>query len=243
MKKWIVLHLIFLFLSFPIQVFGQQDIPILIYHSIDEFHGHGSKELYVTPENFEKQMNYLKEHGYTMLTFERWNDLKKVNKPVFITIDDGYQNNENVFTIFQKLKDSRFQPTATLFIISDFIDRPNRLSGLQLKTMIQSGFFSIQSHTATHPDLTKVTNYEYELKESKQKIERVTGKPVIAISYPFGSFNDQVINETKKYYQFGLTTTPVIFSKKGIENENYLLPRIYIKNSTTIKNFEKIIEK
>jgi peptidoglycan/xylan/chitin deacetylase (PgdA/CDA1 family) len=243
MKKAFLIPLFILFITFPTIAVGEQKIPILVYHSIDEFHGHGSKELYVTPENFEKQMIFLKDNGYTLLTFDRWNDLKKVPKPIFITIDDGYKNNENVFIIFQKLKNKQFQPTATLFIISDFIGNPGRLSKSDLKMMAQSGYFSIQSHTATHPDLTKTSNIDYELKESKQKIQQITGKPVMAISYPFGTFNDQMIKEVKKYYLFGLTTTPGSFSKKGIENENYLLPRSYIKNSTTIENFENIIEK
>lgn len=34
-------------------------------------------------------MQYLKDNGYTMLTFERWNDINRVNKPIFITMDDG----------------------------------------------------------------------------------------------------------------------------------------------------------
>jgi peptidoglycan/xylan/chitin deacetylase (PgdA/CDA1 family) len=188
-------------------------------------------------------MIYLKEHGYTLLTFDQWKDLKKINKPIFITIDDGYKNNENILAIFQKLKDAHFHPSATLFIISDFIGRPNRLSKSDLQKMVRSGYFSIQSHTVTHPDLTKTNNIDYELKESKKKIEQITGKPVIAISYPFGNFDVQLLENVKKYYLFGLTTTPGSFTQTGVENENYLLPRSYIKNSTNIKNFKNIIEK
>jgi peptidoglycan/xylan/chitin deacetylase (PgdA/CDA1 family) len=241
MKKTVILCFIFVLLWLPIQAFGQQKVPILVYHSIAEFHGHGSKELYVSPENFEKQMSFLKENGYTLLTFERWNELKMVRKPIFITIDDGYKNNENVLAIFQELKSSQFQPSATLFIISDFIGRPNRLSKSDLKSMAQSGFFSIQSHTATHPDLTKTKNMEHELKDSKAQIENITGRPVIAISYPFGSFNDQTIKEVKKTYLFGLTTTPDSFSEKGMKNETYLLPRQYVKYSTSMEEFKKLI--
>jgi peptidoglycan/xylan/chitin deacetylase (PgdA/CDA1 family) len=241
MKKTVILCFIFVLLWLPIQAFGQQKVPILVYHSIGEFHGHGSKELYVSPENFEKQMRFLKENGYTLLTFERWNELKMVRKPIFITIDDGYKNNENVLAIFQKLKSSQFQPSATLFIISDFIGRPNRLSKSDLKSISQSGFFSIQSHTATHPDLTKTKNMEHELKDSKAQIENITRRPVIAISYPFGSFNDQTIKEVKKTYLFGLTTTPDSFSEKGMKNETYLLPRLYVKYSTSMEKFKKLI--
>jgi peptidoglycan/xylan/chitin deacetylase (PgdA/CDA1 family) len=239
MKKIVWLLSFFLMLGLPSQAFGQLQVPILIYHSIDEYKGSGSKELYVTPENFEKQMMYLKDHGYTLLTFERWKDANNVNKPIFVTIDDGYKNNLNALKVFQKLKDNRFQPVATLFVISDFIGRSNRLSKSELKNLAESGFFSIQSHTATHPDLTKMKNDEYELKKSKEKIEQITGKPVIALAYPYGNFNDRVVTETKKYYRFGVTTIPGPFIEKGLENEYYLLPRIYVKYSTTLEDFAK----
>lgn len=237
----VLMPLLFVFSS-PLQGAAQQQIPILIYHSIDEFKGSGSKELYVTPENFEKQMKYLKDKGYTLLTFERWNEIDKVNKPIFITLDDGYKNNLNVLKIFQKLQDMTFKPAATLFVISDFVGRSNRLSKTELKNLAGTGFFSIQSHTATHPDLTKIPNYEYELKKSKEKIEQMTGKPVIALAYPYGDFNKRVVEETKKYYQFGLTTTPGPYVKQGVKNERYLLPRIYVKYSTTMEEFKKLLQ-
>ncbi|GHH97754.1 hypothetical protein AM1BK_12970 [Neobacillus kokaensis] len=214
-----------------------------MYHSIDEYKGTGaSKELYVTPENFEKQMTYLRDQGFTLLTFERWEDSKKVNKPIFLTFDDGYKNNLNVFEIFQKLSTPQFKPTGTLFVISDFIGRSNRLTAADLKRLAESGYFSIQSHTATHPDLTKITDFVHELKDSKAKIEQISGKPVMALSYPFGNFNKKVVEETKKYYKFGITTTPELFSEKGIKDELYYLPRIYVKYSTTLEEFAKIVE-
>lgn len=241
MKKVVLFFLCLLILFPPSQAFAQRKISILIYHSIDEFTGQGSKELYVTPKNFENQMIYLRDHGFTLLTFDRWQDIDKVNKPIFITFDDGYKNNLNAFAIFQKLKNERFKPTGTIFIISEFIDRPNRLSKSDLKMMADSGIISIQSHTATHPDLTKIKDYEYELKESKDKIQKITGKPVNALAYPYGNFSDKVVAETKKYYMFGLTTTPELFSEKGLNDENFLLPRIYIKYSTTLDDFAKIV--
>ena len=242
MKKVVMFFLCLLILILPSQVFAQRKVPILIYHSIDEFTGQGSKELYVTPDNFQKQMIYLKDHGYTLLTFDRWQEIHKENKPIFITFDDGYKNNLNAFAIFQKLENERFKPSGTIFVISDFIGRSNRLSKSDLKMMADSGIISIQSHTATHPDLTEIKNYEYELKGSKDKIQKITGKPVNALAYPYGNFNDKVVEETKKYYLFGLTTTPELFSEKGIKDELYLLPRIYIKYSTTLDDFAKIVE-
>lgn len=242
MKKLVFFLLFLLVFTLPSQALAQRKVPILVYHSIDEYKGHGSKELYVTPKNFEKQMIYLRDHGYTLLTFDRWQDIDKVNKPIFITFDDGYKNNLNAFDIFQKLQNERFKPTGTIFVISDFIGHSNRLSNSDLKMMADSGIISIQSHTATHPDLTKIVNYDDELKESKDKIQKITGKPVIALAYPYGSFNNKVVAETKKFYLFGLTTIPELFSQKGIKDELYHLPRIYIKYSTTLDDFARIID-
>src|SRR5690606_40003645 len=81
-------------------VTGVQTCALPIF--IDEYKGLGSKDLYVTPENFEKQMMYLRDHDFTLLTFDRWQDIDKVSKPIFITFDDGYQDNLNAFEIFQK---------------------------------------------------------------------------------------------------------------------------------------------
>lgn len=242
MRKIIMTCILLLLFSPQISVFGKVKVPILVYHSIDEYKGLGSKELYVTPENFEKQMLYLKNNGYTLLTFERWQDIRKVNKPIFITFDDGYKNNLNAFEIFQKIKDDRFQPVGTLFVISDYVGTQNRLTKEELKRMANSGFFSVQSHSAMHPDLTKIINYENELKRSKEKIEKMTGKPVIALAYPYGNFDKKVVNETKKYYRFGLTTTPGPFIEMDFENELYLLPRIYVKYSTTLEDFANLVK-
>ncbi|CAH2714254.1 hypothetical protein BACCIP111895_01415 [Neobacillus rhizosphaerae] len=242
MKRLLLLFFCLHFLGLPKIVSAAQKVPILLYHSIDEYKGHGSKELYVTPENFEKQMAFLRDHGFTLLTFERWQERKRVNKPIFITFDDGYKNNLTAFTIFQKLKTDHFMPSGTFFVISDFIGRPNRLTKSDLKMLAESGVISVQSHTATHPDLQKVANLDYELKVSKEKIEKITGKPVMALSYPYGSYNDQVVVDTKKDYLFGLTTIPGPFSESGIKNELYLLPRTYIKYSTTLTDFAKAVE-
>lgn len=239
MKK---IFLCLLLLIVPSHAIAQERVPILVYHSIEEYMGMGSRELYVTPENFEQQMMYLRDHGFTLLTFERWQDIGRVNKPIFITFDDGYKNNLKAFAIFQKLKTEQFQPTGTIFVISDFIGQSNRLSQSDIKEMVGSGIIYIQSHTATHPDLTKINEYEYELKESQDKIQKISGKPVIALSYPYGTWNNEVVENTKKYYKFGLTTTPEAFAKKGIKDELYLLPRLYVKYSTTLDEFAKIVE-
>ncbi|WEG14767.1 polysaccharide deacetylase family protein [Pullulanibacillus sp. KACC 23026] len=237
----ILIVLVILIFQHPYSALAETPVPILVYHSIDTYKGHGDRELFVTPDHFERQMIYLKTHGYTLLTFEDWDQLNHVQKPIFITLDDGYKNNEIVLSIFKKLKDNSFNPKATLFVIADFIGRPNRLTKEDLRTLSDSGYFSVQSHTSDHPDLTKIHNLTYELGHSKKVIEGITSKPVLALSYPYGGYNETVIKVMKTYYQFGLTTDPGYVNKQHYNP--YELPRIYVKNSTTIEAFAHSILK
>lgn len=220
----------------------EQKVPVLMYHAIDDYHGQGIKDLFVSPANFEAQMKYLKDNGYTLLTFERWGDINKVNKPIFVTFDDGMKNNMNAFRVLQKLKDDTFKPTATEYMIVDNVDVQGALSTSEIKEMVDSGIFSVQSHTATHADLPKITNYEEELKGSKEKLEKITGKPVIAIAYPFGHVDDKVIAETKKYYQFATTTKPGQFITKGEHDELLKMKRVRIHHTTTVEQFASSIK-
>lgn len=220
----------------------EQKVPILMYHAIDDYHGQGIKDLFVSPANFEGQMKYLKDNGYTLLTFERWSDINKVNKPIFVTFDDGMKNNMNAFHILQKLKDDTFKPTATEYMIVNNVDAEGSLSTSDIKEMVDSGTFSMQSHTATHADLPKITNYEEELKGSKEKLEKITGKPVIAVAYPFGHVDDKVVAETKKYYQFATTTKSGKFITKSEPDELLKMKRVRIHNTTTVEQFASSIK-
>lgn len=216
-------------------------IPILMYHAIDDYHGKGMKDLYVSPTVFEKQMLYLKENGYTLLSFEQWDKRFEVNKPIFVTFDDGMKNNKNAFIVLTRLKDSSFTPKATAYVITDTVGS-SWLSHDEIKEMVNSGIFSIQSHTLSHADLPTLPDPEAELKDAKDRIESITGKPVIALSYPFGHVNDKVVEVAKKYYKFASTTKPGYFEERGTPNELLLQQRVRIHHSTTMEQFAALLK-
>jgi hypothetical protein len=69
-------------------------VPILTYHSFDYDKG----LLSVAPENFERQMDYLKDKGFKVISLNELatgikNRRKFAHNTVVITIDDGYKNN------------------------------------------------------------------------------------------------------------------------------------------------------
>ncbi|GIN93088.1 hypothetical protein J22TS1_41390 [Siminovitchia terrae] len=213
-------------------------VPILMYHAIDEYKGNGMKELYVTPENFESQMLYLKSAGFTPITFEDLSHIGNIKKPIIITLDDGYKNNMNAYYILKKISDASFKPKAAIFMIGKKIGSQSGLSVNQLREISDSGIISVQPHTETHPRLTETVNYTKELQDIKAKLEKITGRKVSTLAYPYGDYNDKVIEETKKYYQYAVTTNP------GIANTTdspYELKRIRVNYSTSLTTFKNMV--
>ncbi|WP_379970914.1 polysaccharide deacetylase family protein [Ectobacillus sp. sgz5001026] len=220
----------------------EQKIPMLMYHGIDDYRGVGFKSLFVPPAQFESHVQYLKDNGYTLLTFERWSERNRVNKPIFLTFDDGMKDNLNAYNVLKKLKDASFQPAATFYVISALIDKDGYLSANDIKSMSDSGIISFGSHSDTHDFLTKVPNLEQELQDSSRKISDVTGKAVVSLSYPTGVYNDKVVGIAKNYYDFAVTSDDGQFIQKGLPNERYLIERIYITPTMSMNRFINVIQ-
>ncbi|MBY0099608.1 polysaccharide deacetylase family protein [Mesobacillus maritimus] len=217
---------------------GEYRLPILMYHAIDEYQGNGSQELYVTPENFEIQMQYLKTEGFTPITFDEIKEIDEIEKPVLITLDDGYKNNLNAYYILNKLNDASYQAKATIFMIGNKIDKKTGLSTEEIREMSDSGIISFQAHTEHHPSLTTITDFQSELGGNKERLEKLTGKRVTALAYPSGHYNEQVVEETKSYFDYAVTTNAGIATA---DSSPYELERIRISYSTTLEAFDYLL--
>lgn len=212
-------------------------IPILTYHCIDDTI-FGSKYLFVSPAEFDKQMKYLKASGYTPITFrdiELPSELRKISKPIVITLDDGYEDNyTNAYPILKK-----YNFKATIFLVSDFIGKAHFLTVPEIKGMMD--LIDFEDHTKTHAHLTKLTpdNVNKEFTESVSAIEAITNKKVIAASYPFGNHNLNVVNIAKKYFKYAVTVDFGLFhNRPGSDLE---IHRIAVLASTGIDKYKKLL--
>jgi len=210
--------------------------PVLMYHTSSEDNPGIFADLYVKPSEFEKQIKYLSENNYTFCTFNDWYNLKNIEKPVFITFDDGYE--ENYTEIFPILKKYNAKITIFLFVDPD----PMRLTSDMIREMSDSGLVKFESHTLNHVKLTDISSDDQklieELRDSKLKIEAMTGKTVIAISYPEGKFNKKVKEKAKEFYNFGLSTG------YGLHNtgiDNFEIRRIGVGRNDSINAFIKFL--
>lgn len=204
-------------------------VPVLMYHAVDD-NIFGEKDLFVSTKAFAEQMKYLHDNGYTTIDFSEIRSYRKYKKPIVITFDDGYEDNyTNAYPILKK-----YAFKATVFIVSGFIGKNNYLNAEQVRQM--TDVVSFQSHTVNHIMLSKADRLtvETECAESKRQIEKLTGKPVFAIAYPFGEYNNDTVAVARKYYSCGFNTK---FGYYWAWSGVYDIRRITVGCSDTLKDF------
>ena len=228
---------------------------VLMYHMVSEHLPKNKSKfnrLRVKPSEFEKQLNWLKNNGFTSFTLSELVNLEVIpKKAVVLTFDDGYEDN---FTkAFPLLKKYNFK--ATIYIVlnrfnenwatdkdldkaSNELNNEKMLSDEQIKIMLESGLIEIGSHTLDHVNLPKLSNEEKvkQIKESKEKIEDIFSIKCNSFAYPFGFFdNDSVKIVEEIAYSNATTTVNGVFNKS--KYSNFEIPRIMISGRQGLFSF------
>lgn len=120
-------------------------VPILMYHDISYLGSGYSK----TPEVFRRQMQELKDAGFHTVTYAQLVDFVEngtplPQKPVVISVDDGYRTNyEYLYPILQEL-----DMKAEIALIGGAIQYADwGMKWDQVREMADSGLVSFQAHT------------------------------------------------------------------------------------------------
>ncbi|HSX02269.1 MAG TPA: polysaccharide deacetylase family protein [Candidatus Saccharimonadia bacterium] len=214
-------------------VAGELFIPIVLYH--------------YTPPNFEQQLEYLEQHGYTTIGLDQvaaalaGNNLLPA-KPVVLTFDDGFANQMQAFTLLQQ-----HHMRATYYIINggaksnwcigagrrynDPVQPPGGcgdayLSWDQVRTLDRSGLITIGGHTLDHPNLASLSadDQRHEIIDSKTQLEQELGHPIRDFAYPYGNYNATTIQIVQEAgYATAVTTAPGQYQLPG---QPYTLRRL-----------------
>jgi peptidoglycan/xylan/chitin deacetylase (PgdA/CDA1 family) len=185
---------------------GYQVVPVLTYH---KFSKHKADRMTVMEKTFEKQMKYLRDKGYRVITldeFFEFLDLKRQipKNSVVITIDDGWRSAYDIaFPILKK-----YGYPATLFVYTDLINGSRTTLDWDLLKEMSKGGIEIQCHTRSHRNLIKKYSKESfrdyfdaikkELTESARIIKKNLNKDVKYLGYPYGDTSHLVIALLKK---------------------------------------------
>ena len=194
-------------------------VPILMYHHFDDT---VASDATMTPAAFEAHLAALSQAGYTAVTFQELLDYVNgdgdlPDRPVCITIDDGYLSN---YTVAWPLLE-RYGMKATIFVIGSSVGRDHykdtgysiipHFSWAQAEEMLASGTVDIQCHTydmhqyapyeagAARPNILPLegeseADYTAALTADTERFqaeyEAALGRRAWVLAYPTGVYSD-----------------------------------------------------
>jgi len=227
-----------------------QKLPVCI--TFDD--GFANNYKYVLPllEKYEVPATFfitsIREAGYDFL----WNDLLSIAGqygPAKLKFDGEdfkkashykYVSNSTGLTLNEVLRTGNFERKEKLIrILSDRIpfrtmvnpDYWLQLKKEEIQKLSTNKWITIGSHSYYHNDLAKISlsDLESDLLRSKLYLEKIIDKEVTALAFPYGSYNQTVIEVAKKTGYKNLLGTELLF-ENDINNE-------FLKDRLTINPF------
>lgn len=209
-------------------------VPTLFYHHIQNLSiakqlGHAS--LTVDTANFQKQMQYLKDHGYNPIHPEQLiaffdSGTPLPGKPVLITFDDGYEDfNTDAAPILHS-----FGFPATAFIPTGLLQNPGYMSWDEISNIASWGIIYFANHTWSHHDVsTGLAQDQQEIGTADTQLSARGLNAAKVFAYPYGNPSSNGITVLSSLgYKLGFTTYPGFTQCKG---RRYTLPRTRIGNT------------
>lgn len=190
-----------------------QQCVVLYYHSV----------LNKEKEVFIRQLNYL-SNKYCFVSLDSLNTITSKKNLISITFDDGlYSILINALPELKKreIPTTIFIPAAKIGSYPKWEQKDQEiyyedriLTREEIKELSGQGI-EIGSHTLNHTDLRNVNLKvaKEELRLSKSILDEITGKEVVSFSFPYGSYNNDLIDLAFDCgYSFVYTTQPEVIS-------------------------------
>ena len=232
-KRYIVIFsiVILVVVSFSMILRSIYVVPVLMYHKIDE-NAEVSK-LSVSPKSFSRQMKFLRDNNYNVLSLSELAELINSKKPisyktVVVAFDDGYENNYT--NAFSSLKE--YNIPATIFIPVNKIGKKGYLTWSQLKEMSSNGI-DIGSHTLSEcylPDIKDDNRLWDEISRSRKLLRAKIPGTSDFIAYCSGGFNEKIRQMViDAGYKGACATNP---GKDYPDNDIYAIKRVRISRTS-----------
>jgi peptidoglycan/xylan/chitin deacetylase (PgdA/CDA1 family) len=204
-------------------------------------------------DDFVAQLDYLEANGYHVIPLAHLVEYIQgkrdalPTRAVVITFDDGWLCTYS--TAWPELK-KRGMP-FTFFIYPGLVVQhgSHTVKWDQIKQMASAGV-DIESHSWSHPFLTLKNNHavdaanydaflQHELLDSRTRLEKASGKDVRFFCYPYGDYDQTVIDAAARGGYVAATTVergPIARSTPLMKLKRYL-----IHNDTTLDEFKTFL--
>lgn len=206
---------------------------------------------------FEEHLKYIAQNYTSLFPGE-----EVVSKSVCLTFDDAYADFYYfIFPLLKKYNLKALLAVPSKYILDDCDEQQDIRIGFEhndlfknyqkgtfctfeeLKEMYESGLIQIGSHSHSHVNLTaQNVDVEKELKLSKEILEQKLGMEISSFVFPFGKYNQEILQKTLKYYKYSFRIGNAIHRDfKGINGVIYRVNGDGLKRYNEIFSFKKIL--
>ena len=218
-----------------------QEVAVLNYHFFyDEAKGDCTESICISMTDFRKQLDYLKENNFKVLTMQEFNDwmdgkIEFDQKSVLITIDDGAAG---TFDLLPAILEE-YQMPATLFLISGWwpVSRYSSSSYLEIESHghdLHHNHYCINDRCGYKTLLLSKEELKADLNTSIKTIGSQ-----LAFCYPFYQTNTTLVEAVK---ESGFSLAFVGGNKKATRKSNkYYVPRYIIYKNTSLASFKNMV--
>ena len=220
-------------------------VPILCYHNIAADDNAKGSVLSISRSQLSVQLKALADSGYHSILPDQLYAYLTAGKslpdrPVMITFDDTRAEH---FTMAAPLL-RQYGFKGVFFVMTIPIAKPGYMNASQIKALSDMGHI-IGAHTWDHPHAKdfRPTDTKKQLVNPKNVLEKMTGKPVDYIAYPFGEWNDTLIRDIqmsgyKAAFQLAGKASPrerLYTIRRIMVNGNWSGPRLQQELKTVFK--------
>jgi peptidoglycan/xylan/chitin deacetylase (PgdA/CDA1 family) len=148
------------------------------------------------------------------------------SKAVILSFDDGGANDRRLVKLMNGLGlKGTFHLNSNKLGFKDYVTRE------ECRELYLGHEVSV--HTANHPNLVAISKIDVidEVVEDRRALERLTGRPVRGMAYPFGGYNDKVVE--------ALQGLGIEYARTAEETDAFGIPDNFLKWHSTIHQFGK----
>ena len=212
---------------------------VLMYHHVGPLPPHAVPELRsltVSAQRFETDLRELRAAGCHCLTMGQAQVLlvrgQLPRHTVILTFDDGYEDNYTVAWPLMR----KYGYVGTFNLVYDSLSAPEHMNREQVKELAAAGN-ELASHTVSHAILTRIdlAHVRNEVTESREKLQGLSGQPVVTFCYPEGRRNPRVVRAVAEAgYRIAMTVQHGVWTQQTPPLE---IPRFRMTEQTDLKGF------
>ena len=155
-----------------------------------------------------------------------------MNKYLILSFDDNTVHDRRMVKLLNK-----YDFKGTFHINTGKLDKEGFITKAELHNLYKGHEVSV--HTVNHPYLTSISDEEVikEIKTDKLLLEQLSKQDVIGMSYPFGDYDDRVIELAKECgILYSRTVNDTFMSESSVKNYMRWNPTIHVSNADFYKN-------